>query len=222
MDILNRFLAFDIQDIIYVLITIAIAFSVHEFAHAYMAYRFGDPTAKNQGRLTLNPLAHLDPLGTFLILFFGFGWARPVPVNRYLFAKPRLHGILTTLAGPVSNLLLAFVGAFLRYLVLLVFPDGFLQQGFASFFYSFSFLNVLLFVFNLLPLPPLDGYRIIQDLLPHTSRARLSRYEVYLQIIFLVIIVVPTLYWLTIGPFLYGGISLIFDGIDHFFARLLF
>ena len=222
MDILGRFLAFQIEDLIYVIISIAIAFSVHEYAHAYVAYRFGDPTAKNAGRLTLNPLVHLDPLGTFLILFFGFGWARPVPVNRFMFSKPRLHGILTTVAGPVSNLLLAVIGAFLKYMTIVLFSPGILQESFFSFFHYFSYLNVLLFVFNLLPLPPLDGYRIIQDLLPHTTRVRFSRYEVYLQIIFLVIIVVPGLYRLTIGPVLYGGISFVFSGINTFFETLFF
>lgn len=222
MGFFNRFLAFEIQDLLYVIITISIAFSVHEFAHAYMAYRFGDPTAKRAGRLTLNPLAHLDPLGTFLILFFGFGWARPVPVNRYLFKKPRLHGMITTVAGPVSNLILAIVGAFLKYAVILALPASALQHTFVSFLHYFSYLNVLLFVFNLLPLPPLDGYRMIHDLLPHTSRARLSRYELYLQIIFLVIIVVPGLYSLTIGPVLRGGISFVFNGINAFFETMLF
>lgn len=222
MDFLNRFLAFDIQDLLYVIITIAIAFSVHEFAHAYTAYKFGDPTAKNQGRLTLNPLHHLDPLGTFLILFFGFGWARPVPVNRFRFEKPRLHGILTTLAGPVSNLLLAIIGAFLKYSFIAFIPYSGMMDPLLHFLHYFTYLNVLLFVFNLLPLPPLDGYRIIQDVLPHSSRVKLSQYEVYGQIIFLVIIVVPGLYWLTIGPVLHGGIALFLNGINGFFESLFF
>ncbi|MGX1191712.1 Zn-dependent protease [Metabacillus sp. SLBN-84] len=113
-----EFLAFELELIPYVVIVLAIAFSVHEFAHAYVAFKFGDPTAKNQGRLTLSPLKHLDPIGTILIFIAGFGWARPVPVNRFYFKKPRLAGILVSAAGPLSNLLVAFIGLALWYILL--------------------------------------------------------------------------------------------------------
>ena len=110
MDFLDNLLAFKLADLPYVIVVLLIAFTVHEFAHAYVAYKFGDPTAKNQGRLTLNPKEHLDPVGTILLLVFGFGWARPVPVNRYHFKNPRLAGVLVSIAGPLSNLLIAIMG----------------------------------------------------------------------------------------------------------------
>ena len=102
------FLAYPLSMIPYLAITLMIAFTFHEFAHAFVAYKFGDMTAKNQGRLTLNPLKHLDPIGTILIFIAGFGWARPVPVNRFFFKKPRLAGILVSVAGPLSNLSFSF------------------------------------------------------------------------------------------------------------------
>lgn len=95
-------LKYSLQEIPLVAITLMVAFTVHEFAHAYVAYKFGDETAKNQGRLTLNPLQHLDPLGTILIFIAGFGWARPVPVNRFFFKKPKLAGVLVSVAGPIK------------------------------------------------------------------------------------------------------------------------
>ena len=113
MDVLNQVLAFRLEQLPFVLIVIGIAFTVHEFAHAYTAYKFGDPTAYNEGRVTLNPMAHLDLFGTLLILIAGFGWAKPVPVNRFYFRRPRLMGVITTAAGPFSNLLIAFVGLLL-------------------------------------------------------------------------------------------------------------
>src|SRR3954454_822911 len=153
----------------YLAITLMIAFTFHEFAHAFVAYKFGDMTAKKQGRLTLNPLKHLDPIGTVLIFIAGFGWARPVPVNRFFFKKPRLAGILVSAAGPLSNLILASIGFILWYGLLRfgVIPS----DNFIDFLNIFINLNIVLFVFNLLPFPPLDGYRIIEDLAPNNARA---------------------------------------------------
>lgn len=106
---MDRFLAFSLQELPFVVITLIVAFTFHEFAHAYVAHKFGDDTAKNQGRLTLNPVHHLDPIGTILLLIAGFGWARPVPVDRRNFQNPRLAGILVSLAGPLSNFLIAAI-----------------------------------------------------------------------------------------------------------------
>ncbi|MCB5935136.1 site-2 protease family protein [Caldibacillus thermoamylovorans] len=210
------FLAFPLNVLPYIIITLIIAFTVHEYAHAFVAYKFGDPTAKNQGRLTLNPAAHLDPIGTIVLLIAGFGWARPVPVNRFHFKKPRLAGVLVSLAGPLSNLLLAFTGGLLLALTI-----GFGLEGTGGKFlyelcYWFTYLNVVLFVFNLLPLPPLDGYRIIQDVVSPGTRAKLSQFEMYGMLIFLVLIVVDPLYNITIGPVLQKIIPNIFYGILDF------
>jgi len=211
---LERFLAFPLETIPYVVIALLIAFTVHEYAHAFVAYKFGDPTAKNQGRLTLSPLAHLDPIGTLLIFIAGFGWAKPVPVNRFYFKNPRLAGVLVSIAGPISNLIVALVGLltlllFVKFGVWEVLPYSF-QSGFEQFINILVRLNVMLFIFNLLPFPPLDGYRILEDLAPATLRAKMTQYESYGIIIFLFLVITP-LDQYTISPFLRNGISIVQD-----------
>lgn len=202
MDFFNSILAFDLQTLPYIIISLIIAFTVHEFAHAYVAYKFGDSTAERQGRLTLNPSVHLDPLGTIFLLLFGFGWARPVPVNRFNFKNPRLAGILTSVAGPLSNLLLAFIGGFILMLLNQIGSGGAVFGFFFSLFFWFVYLNVLLFVFNLIPIPPLDGYRIVSDLLSNEARAKLGQYEIYGVLIFLILVLVDPLYNITLRPIL--------------------
>ncbi|MDT2044831.1 site-2 protease family protein [Priestia aryabhattai] len=185
---MNQFLAFPLEYIPYVAITLIIAFTLHEFAHAFVAYKFGDETAKKQGRLTLSPLSHLDPLGTILLLVVGFGWAKPVPVNRFFFKNPRLAGVLVSIAGPLSNLLLAFLGVLGWFLVL---RFGLDTEPIYTFFNLFITINLVLFLFNLLPFPPLDGYRIIEDLVPNTVRAKMTQYESWGILLFLVLIITP-------------------------------
>lgn len=179
----------NLVDLPYIIISIIIGFTLHEFAHAYVAYKFGDPTAQKLGRLTLNPIAHIDLLGAIFILLAGFGWAKPVPVNRHYFKRPKLAGILVSLAGPVSNLILAFIG-FIGFAILLKLgvPMG-TSFDLYPFFQIFIQMNLLLFAFNLIPLPPLDGYRIIEDLVTSRVRAKLAQYEVYGSILFIVLIV---------------------------------
>jgi Zn-dependent protease len=221
---LNSFLAFPLELIPYVAITLIIAFTLHEFAHAYVAYKFGDETAKRQGRLTLSPLSHLDPFGTLLIFIAGFGWAKPVPVNRYFFKRPRLAGVLVSVAGPVSNLLLAFLGTAASYILLATNALAALPINYVNslqdFFTIFVLLNVMLFIFNLLPFPPLDGYRIIEDLSPTHIRAKMTQYESYGIIIFFILVITP-LDGYIIHPILDGGRTLIMD-MFHNLLRPMF
>lgn len=169
---------------------VLIALTVHEVAHGWMAFRLGDPTARNLGRLTLNPLRHLDPIGTLCMIIFHFGWARPVPINTRYFKKPRRDTALTALAGPLSNLVMAFAGVLLYRIVLLIFshhqPDSsfayYLQMALCTFLYQFFLLNTMLGVFNLIPIPPLDGSRIFLTFLPPKLYFGVMQYERYIQL----------------------------------------
>lgn len=219
----EHILPYSLSEIPYVLLTLALAFSVHEFAHAYVAYKFGDPTAKNQGRLTLSPFAHLDLLGTLLIFLAGFGWARPVPVNRFYFKNPRLAGILVSVAGPLSNLALAGLGfviwyAMIDFGIMRALPDWF-AAGFDLFFQIFISLNAVLFVFNLLPFPPLDGYRIIEDLAPDGLRAKMTQWETYGALIFLVLVLTP-LDRYTIEPVFQVALPFVLENLQSLVASL--
>jgi Zn-dependent protease len=216
---LENFLAYPLSMIPYLAITLMIAFTFHEFAHAFVAYKFGDMTAKNQGRLTLNPLKHLDPIGTILIFIAGFGWARPVPVNRFFFKRPRLAGILVSVAGPLSNLILASLGFIVAFGLNrsgVIAPDSFYD-----FLEIFIRLNIVLFIFNLLPFPPLDGYRIVEDLAPTHVRAKMTQYEQYGALIFLILVFTP-LDKFTIEPIFGVVIPWVWDGLSNFFSMLFF
>ncbi|WP_102347447.1 site-2 protease family protein [Bacillus sp. Marseille-P3661] len=221
---MEQFLAFPLKDIPLLILVLAIAFSVHEFAHAYVAYRFGDPTAQKQGRLTLSPLAHLDIFGTIMIFIAGFGWARPVPVNRAYFKRPRLMGILVSLAGPLSNFILVLVGFFLWYsllssdFILTNLPANVVDTLY-QFFNLFILLNLILFMFNLLPFPPLDGYRMVEDLAPPKIRVVLTKYENYGILIFLILVITP-LDQYTITPIFHKVIPAVFSGLDQVFTRI--
>lgn len=139
-----------------------VALPVHEYAHAAMAVALGDPTPRLQGRLTLNPLVHIDPIGAILILFAGFGWAKPVQWNpRNITVDPKLGSILVAVVGPLSNIVLAILGV-----VIFAVAGGVANQFVAQFVIFFVQINVLLFVFNMLPIPPLDGSHILFALLP--------------------------------------------------------
>ncbi len=162
---------------------------VHEFAHGYVAYKLGDNTAKRQGRLTLNPLAHIDIIGMIMILIFGFGFAKAVPVNMRNFKNPKSGMALTGLAGPVSNLIMAFISIFLFYMCNAMFnTDIMIVNVVTLFFYYAAFINVSLAVFNLLPIPPLDGSKIIAGVLPDKFYYKYMQYERYVMIAVLVLL----------------------------------
>lgn len=221
MDALQQFLRFPLEHYPFILIVLALAFTIHEFAHAYSAWKFGDPTAYEQGRVTLNPMAHLDPLGTILILIAGFGWAKPVPVMRSRFKYPRLMGIVVSAVGPLSNLALAAVGA---GLVALFFYTGWLdgvsygmRQAVVLLLEYLITMNVLLFLFNLIPLPPLDGYRIIEDLAPPGLRVKMDRYVQWGMLLFLLVVFIPPLRAATLDP-LFSLASPIIGGLLAMFG----
>lgn len=186
------------------LIVILISLSVHELFHGYAAYRCGDATARNLGRLTLNPLAHIDPVGGLMMLIFGFGYAKPVPINPRNFNHYKRDLCIVSLAGPFSNLLLAFLGSIVYLLSIIISGLPYINTAngimlwvtadFANspldfwlfFCGSFAATNVSLFVFNLLPIPPLDGSRIVSAALPGKIAYYYLKYE---QIIMLVMFV---------------------------------
>ncbi|MBS4178007.1 site-2 protease family protein [Bacillus sp. FJAT-49731] len=216
VEFVERFIRFPLEQIPLIAAVLMIAFTVHEFAHAYTAYKLGDSTAKDQGRLTLNPIHHLDPLGTLLIFIAGFGWARPVPVNRHHFKNPRLGGILVSLMGPVSNFVLAAIGTGIMFILIVAGISASLPAMVMQFFDLFVYLNVLLFVFNLLPLPPLDGYRILEDLVPTSIRAKMTQYEQYGSLIFLILVITP-LGRYTIYPIIYTVVPFFIKSLQNVF-----
>lgn len=172
-----------------ILLIIALIFSIviHELSHGLAADQLGDPTARYAGRLTLNPLSHLDPIGSFLVpllTFFGggfiFGWAKPVPYNPLNLKNPRRDSVLVALAGPASNIILAIVLIiFYKFFALL------LPLASQTFFLSVIRLNLGLAIFNLIPIPPLDGSRIFLSLLPFQVQAALEIYGIFLLLIFI-------------------------------------
>ena len=224
LDFLQRILVYPIEEMPFVFLSLVIAFSVHEFAHAYTAHFFGDPTAKQEGRVTLNPRKHLDVIGTLLIFIVGFGWAKPVPVNRNNFKNPRMMGIVVSAVGPLSNLFIAFIGLIVTYLLFVT--GGYdssigVMSALRMFLNHLVELNAVLFVFNLLPLPPLDGYRIIEDLAPQRVRIKMHQNVQWGTFVFLLIVFIPPLYANTLAPLFYFArfdLVLWLANIVHFIA----
>jgi Zn-dependent protease len=186
------------QSLISAVITLVVALTFHEFAHAWMAKRFGDDTAERAGRLTLNPLVHLDPIGSLMLVFVGFGWAKPVPVNSYTIRRSgKTAMLLVSLAGPLANFLLAILAAIpLRFnLIPPQFTSGNILPTPYMFLYYFLLTNLGLMIFNLIPVPPLDGHEILSFLLPPDLAEKWERigYQYGMLILVFFLMIAPLL-----------------------------
>lgn len=187
---------------VWVIVALLVAITIHEFSHAWSANFYGDPTAKSMGRISLNPLVHLDLLGTIFLLLAGFGWGKPVIVNPHNFKNPVLDNITVSLAGPISNLILAIIlGSILRFFNL--------PPMVSSIFQIIIFFNLVLMIFNLLPIPPLDGSKILSLFVSETTFIQLQQVGIY--ILFGLIIFSG---FIPVIPFLLTG------GIGFFFTLI--
>ena len=168
-----------------------VCITFHELAHGFTAYRLGDRTAKDMGRLTLNPIKHIDVFGLLMMIAFRFGWAKPVPVNMYNFRRPKWYMAITAIAGPLSNIILATVVAFI-YGLLFTLLGGRGARGAGGFALdmmdTIAYLSIALAVFNMLPIPPLDGSKVLFSVLSEGAYFRLMRYERYGMILLIVFI----------------------------------
>ncbi|MAV58823.1 MAG: site-2 protease family protein [Candidatus Marinimicrobia bacterium] len=153
-----------LEQIIILIPVLLFSLCFHEFSHAYAAYRLGDNTSKRLGRLNLSPLSHLDPWGTLMLLFVGFGWAKPVPVNPFNLKNPKKDLMIIAAAGPLSNLFLAFIAS----MILRFINHSFIKSN-NEVFFIFIFINITLAIFNLIPIRPLDGSQILSGFLPQNN-----------------------------------------------------
>lgn len=187
------------EKLLYVLISVfcvILSLTLHEFGHGLAAYAMGDKTAKSSGRLSLNPIDHLDPIGALCLFLFGFGWAKPVPVNPYNFKHKKGGMVLTSLAGPITNFIIAFIAMLVMTIIGNVsFSSRGIGFDLASVFYNVCYylliMNLGLGIFNLIPIPPLDGSKVVGAVLPTDLYFNYMRYERFGFIILIILINMP-------------------------------
>lgn len=196
------------------MLALVVAVTIHEFSHAFIAVKLGDPTPKIQGRVTLNPLAHLDPLGTLMLLVARFGWGKPVQFDPYNLQNPKRDAALISIAGPASNLILASILAIIFHLISNPFSPFF---AFAQILIPFIFLNILLAIFNLIPIHPLDGGKILVGLLPKRDAYEVDKFLNQYGIFLLILLIFPfagsSLASKIISPIINLILSLLLPGI---------
>jgi len=188
-----------IEVLILLIPVLVFALVFHEFSHAWVANKLGDPTARYSGRLTLNPLAHLDPFGSLMILFVGFGWAKPVPVDSRYLSNPRVDMMKIAFAGPAANLLLAFVGG-------IIIRTGIFGGSITLMLILFTQINIMLAVFNMIPIPPLDGSQIFSGLMMRRNPELVHKLQMYGPQILLGLIMIGYFtrispLWMIMSPF---------------------
>lgn len=179
-EILNGFDFSGLRDILIRVIPSLLCITLHELAHGFTAYALGDDTAKKAGRLTLNPIKHLDPMGLLMMVLFRFGYAKPVPVNMMKFREPKRGMALTAFAGPLCNVVIAVVFTFLYGLFLpMLYTKGTVAETVLDMLWTTAYLSLAMGVFNLLPIPPLDGSKVLFSLLPDNGYLKLMQIERY-------------------------------------------
>lgn len=196
---------FNLLDFIFGIAALILAIDIHEFSHAWAAEHLGDPTPRLQGRLTLNPLAHLDPIGTIMLILVHFGWGKPVQFDPYNLRNPRTGGAIISFAGPISNILLAVLCSLLLRLPI--------PEVAAAFIAQLLVFNIVLAIFNLVPIHPLDGFKIVEGILPEAQAAEWHELERY-GMIFLIFLLFP----------IFGGVApiqRIISPVINFFLTLL-
>ena len=197
-----------LTDMLLAVIPALICITLHELSHGFVAYKLGDNTAKNMGRLTLNPIKHIDIFGLIMMVVFKFGWAKPVPVNMRNFKNPKHDMAITALAGPLSNVLICCVVLFIYGLVYL--PCNLAGTEFAGSLlyavYITAYLSIALAIFNIIPIPPLDGSKVLFSLMSDEGYMKLMRYERYGMLLLLALIVTDVL-----GNPLYAATEFVFD-----------
>jgi len=199
-----------------------ISLSFHELAHGFVAYKLGDRTAKLDGRLSMNPIRHIDPIGFLLMILCGFGWAKPVMINMRNLKKPKRDMAVIALAGPVTNVILAFVCLMIYYPIIYAL-NGNVPYGLTLFFSQLFFLNLSLAIFNIIPVPPLDGSKVMAALLPPKYYFRWMQYERYGFIVLLILVITGVIGMILtpviLGRYgIYAGMSALANKI-YFFLR---